>query len=836
MNVSFNWLRAFVPFDETVPQLRALLTSKVATVDEVISLRDDLSAIVVARVVEEGPHPDSDHLHVTKVDAGTGELLDVVCGAPNVTAGKLYPFAMSGTVMPSGLKIEKRKIRGAVSNGMICSARELGLGEDHDGVMELSIDVPPGTPFLAAMPVGDTRLVIDVGANRPDLLSHLGVAREVAAITGKPMALPRLDGPVSLIPSAKATKGAGVAGKVSVTVEDDSLVRRFMGVVIRGVKVGPSPQWLVDRLAAVGSRSINNVVDASNYVLHEMGQPTHAFDLAKLAGGEVRVRLARPAERLTTLDGADRSLATSMIVIADRDRPQAIAGVMGGQPSEVSADTRDLFIEVANFDPSRVRSARRTLGMTTDASYRFERGVDVELAPKALERVAQLIVALAGGAVDGLPVDLRSNDPTARQIALRTSRVVQVLGARLPADEIDRHLKSIGFTVLRGDKEHAGAAVPSWRSDVVDEIDLIEEIARLHGYDAFPDESRAFRPTAVPDDPQWIGARRVRDLLVGHGLFEVRPTPFVRGVDGRHVRITNPLAESEAHMRRELIETLVARAEFNLAHMQGDIRLFEIGNAFAPSGNKLPLESLKVGVLVMGRRAPRHFTDPAGDEFDRWAQYDRWDLKALASDICREAFPDQAISIEPLGPGATVDTIMKVEWGIVCRGSLIGRVGRIALDAPVWAAPAWGIEIELGVVDSTAVAAPGEHSYGDVALSGANGIPLAALGATPSVQRAFRPLPVTPAAEFDLALVLAPGQSAAEVEGVIRVASGELLEQLEIFDQYVGEGLGAGMRSVAWRLTFRHPERTLRDKEIEGRRAKILSALEKELNVRPRTS
>lgn len=822
MNASFSWLRAFVPFAETAPQLRELLTAKVATVDELIPLRADLAAIVIARVVEEGPHPDSDHLHITKVDAGTGELLDVVCGAPNVAAGKLYPFAMTGTVMPSGLKIEKRKIRGAVSNGMICSAKELGLGEDHEGVMELSTDAAPGTPFLRAFPVGDSRLVIDVGANRPDLLSHLGIAREIAAITGKPLALPALDITMPKIPAAPSSQGStATAGKVAVHVDDPTLVRRFMGVVIRGVKVGPSPQWLMDRLSSVGLRSINNVVDASNYVLHELGQPTHAFDLAKLGGGEVRVRLSRAGEQLVTLDGTERKLSVGMIVIADKTRPQALAGVMGGRDSEVTDATTDLFIEVANFDPARIRTARRALGMSSDASYRFERGVDVEIAPRALERVAQLVIALAGGAVDGAPIDLRANKASLSRIPLRTSRVAQVLGTEIGADEIDRHLKGIGFTVTRGDKEHIGVDVPSWRFDVTGEIDLVEEIARLHGYDSFSDEIRPFRPGTVPDDQQWIMSRRIRDMLVGQGLFEVRPVPFVAG-SGEHVRVANPLAENEAYLRRGVVESLVRRGEFNLSHMSRDIRIFEVGNVFAPSDRPLPVEKLHLGVLVMGRRFPRHFTDPGGEAFDAWASYDRWDVAAMAKEICGLLSPE-AVTLEPMPPNTTFTSALHVEWTIVRGGATIGHVGRIQLDAPVWAPPAWGIELSLGIVESAAPAEHGRHSY----VSDTRG---------PRPNRPFRQLPTNPAAEFDLALLLGAGVPAAEVERVIRSAAGDLLERLELFDEYTGKGLGEGQRSVAWRLTFRHPERTLRDKEIDGRRAKILSALEKELNVRARTS
>jgi phenylalanyl-tRNA synthetase beta chain len=817
MNASYNWLKAFVDFDETPEQLRDLITSRVATVDELKALRADLENIVVARVVQEGPHPDSDHLHVTKVDAGTGELLDVVCGAPNVTAGKLYPFAKTGTVMPNGLRIEKRKIRGQTSNGMICSARELNLGDDHEGVMELAIDVPPGTPFLEALPVGDTLIVIDVGANRPDLLSHLGVAREIAALTGRKLALPRLGLLAPGIPPANRT---GKAGPLTVKVDDESLVRRFMGVVVRGVKVGPSPKWLVDRLASIGSRSINNVVDASNYVLHELGQPTHAFDLARLGGPEVHVRLAKAGEKLTTLDGSERSLDGETIVIADATRPQAIAGIMGGRDSEVTDATTDLFIEVANFDPARIRSARRALGLSTDASYRFERGVDVDLAPQALERVAQIIIALAGGEVDGAPVDIRPVPAEPRQIALRTSRITQVLGDEIPAADIDRYLESIGFEMQRGDAEHGGAMVPSWRQDVTGEIDLVEEVARLHGYDRFSNEIRAFRPSNVPDDSLWVIARRVRDYLVGQGLFEVRPLPFVAGTD-EHVRLQNPLAENEGHLRRAVTETLVARAEFNLAHMRRDVRLFEIGDVFAPAKGPLPSESLNVALLVMGRRAPRHFTDPSGPAFEAWATYDRWDVEALAREICAIAFPGKLISLQPAAAGG--EGGLASDWTVVREGTTIGRVGRMNLDAPVWASPAWGLEITLGRVDSRPPAARGQHSY-------------VSPDRRQTVVTKFKGLPATPAVEFDLALLLPEGRAAAEVEKLIRAQAGELLERLDLFDQYAGQGVDAGMRSVAWRLTFRHPERTLRDKEIEGRRAKILSSLEKELNVRARTS
>ena len=816
MNVSYDWLRAFVPFTESAAQLRELITAHIATVDELVSLRDDLAPIVVARVVEEAAHPDSDHLHVTKVDAGTGTLLDVVCGAANVTAGKLYPFAPTGTTMPNGLKIQKRKIRGQISDGMICSSTELKLGDDGEGVMELDLDVPPGTPFRSVYNVGDMRLVIDVGANRPDLLSHLGIARDLAAVTKKPFALPMIAGLSASIPVAKTGADSASAANVNVQIAEPELVRRFMGVVIRGVKVGPSPDWLVQRLESIGSRSINNVVDASNYVLHELGQPTHAFDLAKLGGNRIIVRRAKAGETITTLDGTERKLGDQMVVIADGERPQAIAGIMGGRDSEVTDTTTDVFLEVANFNARRVRDARKALGLSTDASYRFERGVDIDIGPRALERVAQLIVLLAGGQVDGAPVDLAYERKTPEPITLRTSRVARLLGESLPPEEIEHLLRSIGFDVDRVGDDFRIVA-PSWRSDVTLEADLIEEVARLRGYDSFPTEIRAFRPSKVGDDPQYLLSKKVRDVLVGAGMLEVRPMPFVVGGEG-FSRVGNPLAENEAYLRRDVLDTLARRAEYNLARMEGDLRIFEIGSVFTPRAGQLPLEELHVAALVMGRRQPSHFTDPKSPEFDAWIRYSEWDAKALAEAVASVCYPGALCHPEPSegsGSGAL--------WSVMAGEQLVGVVRRLQLDAPVWAAPAFGVEISMGVIESTEVAPRGESAYRPFGRS------------QPAVTR-YQPVPSTPASVFDLALLVPENVKAEQVEAAVRRVSGKLLESLELFDRYVGQGVEPGHRSLAWRLTFRHAERTLRDREIDARRADILRALADELNVRQRAT
>jgi phenylalanyl-tRNA synthetase beta chain len=815
MNVSYDWLRAFVPFRETPAKLRDLITSRVATVDELVPLRQELEPIVVARVVEAGPHPDSDHLWVTKVDAGTGALLDVVCGAPNVKQGALYPFAPTGTTMPNGLKIEKRRIRGQTSNGMLCSPRELGLGDDHEGILELSVDAAPGTPFLKVMPAGDTRLVIDVSPVRPDLLSHLGVAREIAAAVDSPLTLPRIDGADSIVPAAKRVHEGGRIGSIEVRVDEDGLARRYMAVVIRGIRVRASPEWLVRRLEAIGSRSINNVVDATNYVLHELGQPTHAFDLAKLAGPAIIVRRARAGERITTLDGEERPLTDAMTVIADARKPQAVAGVIGGRDSEVSESTTDVLLEVASFDPQRTRATRRSLGLSTDASYRFERGVDPALAATALARTAQIIVALAGGKIEESPIDIYPGEQLPAPLALRTSRVQKVLGEPMPADEAASLLRKIEFDARVESADVVRVMPPTWRSDIVREIDLIEEVARLRGYDSFPDEIRPFRACNVPDDPQWLVTRRLREALVAAGLLETRPMPFVAGTSEGHVRVANPLNENEPYLRRSILDTLARRAEYNLAQMHGDVRLFEIGSVFMATDRPMPHEELHVGALVMGRRQPSHFTDPKSDDFERAMTLDLWDAKALAELLATEAFRGASVSLDEGGDGEL--------WRIVANGAVVGSVRQLTLDAPVWAKPAFGVEVSLGIIDSTKVAAPGTHDYRTAQY------PSVSVGP-------FRELPTQPASHFDIGLLVPREVRAADIDQAIRSVSGEMLESLQLVDEYAGKNIESGYRSLAWRLTFRHPTRTLSAKEVEGRRTNVLRHLEKMLNVRARTT
>ncbi|MDQ6926060.1 MAG: phenylalanine--tRNA ligase subunit beta, partial [Candidatus Eremiobacteraeota bacterium] len=447
MIVSHEWLRAFVPHALSPEQVGALLSAHVATLEGIEALRADLAPFVVAQVVESERIPDT-KLSANRVDDGSGTLLDVVCGAPNVEVGAKYPFARTGTTMPGGaLTIERRKIRGHVSTGMLCSARELGLGDAHDGNLALATDAAPGTPLVQVLPVSDARIELDVLANRPDLLSQRGVAREVAALTGTPMQTPpelRRDVP-SLRPAATGNATAE-AGGMTVRIEDPAGCPRYCAAVVRGVRVGPSPDWLVRRLEGVGSRSINNVVDATNYALHGLGQPMHAFDLARLAGSTIVVRRAHAGETLTTLDGVARTLDTETLVIADADRAQAVAGVIGGRASEVTDETVDVLLEVAYFDPQRTRVSRRHTNVSTDASYRFERGVDRGATRELLDAGVALLTAVAGGVVDAI-LDVGTGPGSLPAVELRAWRVARVLGMPVAASEIERLLSGVGFVL-----------------------------------------------------------------------------------------------------------------------------------------------------------------------------------------------------------------------------------------------------------------------------------------------------------------------------------------------------------------------------------------------------
>lgn len=786
MNISYRWLHSIAPGLQGTPhELAERLAMLGAPVDEVVDLGAELGDVVIARVEAVRPHPNADRLRVCTVNAG-GDALQVVCGAPNVEEGGIYPFAPVGARLPGGMEIRKAKLRGEESQGMLCSARELGLGRDHGGLMTLNGDFAPGAGFRDALGLDDWRLVVDVTPNRGELLSHLGVARELAPRGEDGIELPKFPNDRGHACAVKPGKHEADAPGVEVAIEDEDGCMRYMGAVLHGVTVCPSPEWLATRLRAIGLRPINNVVDATNYVLHELGQPIHAFDLSLLKGGRVVVRRARAGETLTTLDGVERALVETDVVIADAERAVALGGVMGGQNSEVSEGTTDLFIEVGLFDPKAVRKTARRLGLNTDASHRFERGVDPEGQPTAMERVIELIQAVAGGqAVGG--VDLVPHRFERRAIGLREERAEKVLGIALTPTEIRDLLEPIGFEVNTRPRP-IRVLVPGFRPDVTSEIDVVEEIARRRGYGSFPEAILPFRPTAVPEHPLVGVERRMRALFVRWGFLESVAGGFAPEGAGS-VPLLNPLSAEEGFLRATLAPGLLRRVEHNLARGVRDVRLFELGTVFFPAAQGgLPGEEQRVAAVFTGASRPAHWSGPAPD-------YDVWDLKGLMEELAAEY------------PGGRVEARDGRFVLVSGDGREMGS-GRVAaegeVDAPAWAGAVLVVEATLPV---------GSAARRDVL---------------------YRPIPVHPGSERDLALLVPAGTSAGEVDATLREAAGPLLEDVFPFDLYEGKGIPEGTRSVAFRLRFRAPERTLTDTEVDAAVDVVLRSLEERHGIRRR--
>ncbi len=789
MNISRMWLEAFLRRPLDSKELAARLAMLGAPVDAIEPLNPGLEDIVVGLVEAAEPHPNADRLRLCTVNDGAATH-QVVCGASNVLAGKKYPFAPLGATLPGGLKIEKRKLRGVASEGMLCSARELGLGQDHDGILELDTPAPPGTRLLDALPLGDERLVVDVTPNRPDLLGHKGVARELAHSYGSPFRLPEIPGGSGdPVPSPRKAEGdQATVGGVRIQIEDQEGCRRFLGAVIRGVSVGPSPAWLARRITAVGMRPINNVVDATNYVMFELNQPVHAYDIATVRGPEIIVRRARMAETLVTLDDVSRTLAGDMTIIADAGGPVGVAGVMGAAHVEVSPSTTGVFLECAWFEPRGIRRARRALNLSSEASYRFERGVDLWNGPEVMRRCIEIILATAGGSLAEPPVDLFPQAVHPPRIFLRPARVTRLLGVELPWVEMEKALVAIGATVLsKPDDARIAVDVPGWRPDLLKEIDLVEEVARVYGYDRFPSELRPYRVGEIEESTLEQADTRLRRGLAARGLYEVITLPMGPGADGDHVRLVNPLASNESFMRAGLLPGLARQVELNWREQVRSVRLFEVGTVFQPDGvGQVPVETRRVAGVLTGHREPEHWSAPGPD-------LDAWDLKGMF-----------AAALSLAVPAATVQVEGNAWVGVTPSGQVVGRAERLAADAPPWAAPLFGFEIDI---DPAPPAAP-----------------------------SVRPPAATPASERDLALVVPGDVTAAQVLDGVRQAGGALLESSRVTDEYRGDKLPAGMRSIGFRLVFRASDRTLAKPDVDQAVTRILKHLEKDLRVHIRAT
>ena len=807
MKVSYRWLLDVAPgIGLTAEEAMARLALRGAPVEEVEDLSAGLRDIVVGQVLEARPHPNADRLTLCRVLGPEGEV-SVVCGAPDVRSGSFYPFAPVGARLPGGFKIGKRKIRGHYSQGMLCSERELELGEDHAGIMLLEGAWEPGAPFAQTMGLDDFRFEVEVTPNRGDLLSHVGIARELHPEGQGGIVLPafpaRNGDEASRLSTSFARGGSESASAgVRIRIEDPELCSRYLGAVIRGVRVGPSPRWLVSRLRAAGARPINNVVDATNYVMLELGQPLHSFDLNRLADATIVVGCARPGESLATLDGEAREITPEMLMIRDAEEPVAIAGVMGGRESEVSDETTDILLECALFEPKQVRATRRALGMSTDASYRFERGVDPATMETAVLRAAELILATAGGVLDGEVIDACPVQWEPPVVTLRPSRVSHLLGVELSAGEIVALLTPLGYRVARQHGNAIDFVVPGHRSyDTLREVDLIEEVARTYGYDTFPSTLSPFRPGKVPDDPLFQLEDRLRARLADDGISEAQ-TPALGPARHGDVPLLNPMSADESHLRRDRLPGLLTHLERNLARGVRDVRLFELGTAFAPGDGPVPHESARVAVVLHGRRAPLQWSD-TGDRFDIY------DIARVMELIAHEACPRGRLVAAGAKTGASAGVSLDRCYELMdARGAVVGWGGEIraaAMDLPPWAGTVVGAEVVLP-------SAPG-----------------------PKVAVTARELPDQPASQRDVAFLLPAGAAAGDMLEAARAGGGRLLEELEIFDLYEGEDLPPGTRSVAIRLRFRAQGRTLTDKEVDRACRRVLRKVKEATGVEPRS-
>jgi phenylalanyl-tRNA synthetase beta chain len=807
MKVSYRWLNEYIDLSGVSPQdLAERMTRGGIEIDAVVSRNAGVSGVVVGYVQTCGKHPDADKLRVCTVDAGQGEPLQIVCGAPNVAAGQKVPVALVGARLPGGVHIKRAKLRGVESQGMICSARELGLNdkllpkEQQEGILVLPADTEVGRDIAEVLGLDDDVMELDLTPNRSDCLSMIGVAYEAAALTGRPVALPD---PGKELPAA----ADGGQSPVVVEVEVPDLCPHYTARLIQGVRIGPSPLWLQNRLIAAGVRPINNVVDATNFVMLEYGQPLHAFDAAKVAGGRIRVRMAEDGEELVTLDGQRRKLEPHMLVIADAEKPIALAGVMGGANTEVTAETTDILLESARFDGGSVRRTSRQLGLRSEASLRFEKEVDPARVRPALDRAAGLIARLAGGRVAGGVAEALARMPEPVKVRLTLERVNGLLGTALSAEEVGALLSRLQFAVEPDGDGAWTVAVPTRRGDISRDVDLIEEVARLYGYDKIP-ATPIVGPTTTGalTKPQAI-RREIRSLLTHAGLYETvsysvtspaRLEPFPDLTGGvRPIPLAMPMSEERSVLRTALLPSLIEAAAYNLSRKTGDIALFEIASVYHAEEAEVlvrqPSEKPRLAFLLSGFRH--------GAGWNRQAEpYDFFDAKGLLESLFAYFGLNASVRFEAASPA----------------GFHPGRTAAVRLQAPA------GAET-IGFVGQLHPQLQRDWGLPDIFAAE---IELASVYALADSRIAYRPLPRFPAVERDLAVVVDRGVSGGELEAAIRAAAGEWLESVRLFDVYTGDRLGEGKKSVAFALVYRHPERTLTDEEAADAQARVLAALE----------
>lgn len=779
MKAVLSWLNDLAPIGDDHPALASRMTMLGMQVEEVLHVGSTVDGVITARVLRTERHPDAAKVHRVWVDAGDGVERHVWCGAFNMSAGDVVPLATPGTTMPDGRLIEPRPILGIDSQGMLCSARELGLGDDHSGILLLDPGTAVGVPYGEALGLqGEVVLDIDLTRNRPDCWGHLGLARDIAAHLGVPLA-----------PAPAALVATGAHRSAPVEVVDGARCPRFTTIVLSGVVVGPSPAWMARRLRAGGMRPINNVVDVSNYVMLELNQPNHAYDLDTLGGGAIRVRLAVDGEQVVTLDGTVRSLTSDDLLICDgADVPIGIAGVMGGLDSEITASTSIVALEMACFEQTGITRTMNRLGLRSEASGRFERGVDPYGVERAQARFVELLretcpdLVVHDGAVD---VRHESLPPQQRPVAVRVSQVNRLLGTELGVDDIARLIGPIGFEVVDQQGDALTVTLPSWRPDSHGEIDVVEEVARHYGYDTIgavvPNSTMHGRLSHVQQR-----RRLLRQVLLGLGASEAITESFLRRgdlaaahLDEGAIRITNPLVADEDLLRPSMRPGMLRAIAFNESHRRSSVTLFEIGHVYPPGDRStdLPPEHESLVVALAGREATEAMVV--------WREISR-----------------------ALGVGARVDQ-SQVPVGMHPTRSATLSIGRDVLG--------FLGEIHPDVLDAF-------HVHERVAWVELDLTRLLAI--EPKIAQ-WKPTSRYPSTDLDLAFVVPDGLSAERVDKAIRQAAGTLLVDLALFDVFRGAGVPDQARSLAYRLRLQAVDRTLTDAEIGALRDKVVAAASK---------
>lgn len=782
MLVSLRWLKDYVDIDLSPQELADRLTMAGLEVDEIREVRPGFRDIVVAKILDVRPHPDADKLSLCNVTAGD-RIYPVVCGAPNIRAGDVVALAKVGASLPGGYTIKSVRIRGELSEGMLCSEEEMGIGPDASGLMILPETLPLGEDLVSALDLQDTVFDVGVTPNRSDCLSIIGIAREVAAVTGKKIRYPRI----------RFEETEEDIGKVtSVDIIDPDLCPRYAARVVRGIRIGPSPRWMRVRLEAVGLRPISNAVDVTNFVMMEFGQPLHAFDFRYLEEGRIVVRGARDQEEFISLDGKSRLLKADTLMICDGIKPVAIAGIMGGLNSEIQDDTETVLLESAYFNPASIRKSARALGMSTDAAFRFERGIDPGGVLRALDRAAQLIVETAGGKICRGRVD---NHPapvvSSKDIPVRVSRVKTILGTAVPAAEIRKILTSLEMSVEKSGRDFK-VTPPTFRVDISREIDLIEEIARLRGYGNIPESIPPIPARTERKDPGRALEERVKAFFNGCGFSEVINYSFTTPVSAdvlgfqqgdarrRFVKIMNPLTDEQSVMRTTLLYGLLQTMRTNVNSGCLDLRFFEMGKTFIAGTEEgaLPKEREKIGALITGARYD-------GLWHSKGLQADFYDLKGCAENLFR------AIHMADVSFKAAED-VTCLHPGRACRiyagereAGILGEVHPDVMERLDLKRRALILELDADVLAGR---------FSDVVSS--------------------RDIQKYPSSFRDVAFLIGREVEAEKIMSLVRAGKEELLEKIEIFDVYMGKSIPEDMKSIGFRFTYRSAERTLTDEEV----------------------